>query len=168
MATQLRSASLKVSIAAVLANLVDFGEANDTVQKNASIAFSNGNGANQASLVWRATRVLAAGANEELDLAGVLLDAFGNQLTFASIKAILVTPAAGNTNNVIVGGAAANAVPLFGDVTDTVSIPPGGMFALGSPAANGWPVTAGTADKLKVANSAGGTGVTYDIVIVGD
>lgn len=33
--------------------------------------------------------------------------------------------------------------------------------------ATGYAVTAGTADQLKVANSGAGTGVTYDIVIVG-
>lgn len=161
-------ASIKCSVAALFTSTQSFGEAADNIQKNASVAFANGAGANQADKIWRATRTLAGGANEELDLAGVLEDAFGNLLAFASVKAILVTAAAGNTNNVVVGGAAANAVPLFGDATDTVAIPPGGFFALASPAANGWVVTAGTGDKLKIANSAGGTGVTYDIVIIGD
>jgi hypothetical protein len=167
MTTQL-SAALKVSIAAAYLSQQSFGEARDVVQKNASVVFTDGNGAGQANKIWRATRTLVASATEELDLAGVLADSFGNVLTFASVKAIMVSAAAANTNNVIVGGAATNAVPLFGDVTDTVAVPPGGVFALGSPAANGWPVTAATADKLKIANSAGSTSVTYDIVIIGD
>jgi hypothetical protein len=167
MTTQL-TASLKVSVAAAYLSQQAFGEARDVVQKNAAVSFANGTGAGQADKIWRATRTLAASANEELDLAGVLEDSFGNLLTFASVKAVMISAAAANTNSVIVGGAAANAVPLFGDATDTVALPPGGVFALASPAANGWTVTPGTGDKLKVANSAAGTSVTYDIVLIGD
>ena len=41
------------------------------------------------------------------------------------------------------------------------------MLLLVAPGAAGYAVTAGTGDILKVANSGAGTGVTYDIVIVG-
>ncbi len=50
---------------------------------------------------------------------------------------------------------------------DTVKVKPGGAIALVAPDATGYAVTAGTADQLKVANSAGGTSVTYDIIIIG-
>jgi hypothetical protein len=92
----------------------------------------------------------------------------GATLTFTKIKAILVKAAEGNTNNVVVGGAASNGwVGPFGDVSDTVAVKPGGTLLLVAPNAAGYAVTAGTGDILKVANSGAGTGVTYDIVIVG-
>lgn len=160
--------TMKAGITADYQNVLDFGDVHDIVQKNASVAFANGAGASQAQYLWRDTRTLTASATENLDLAAVLIDAFGNALTFATIKGILITAAAGNTNDVVVGGAASNAFLLFGDATDTISVKPGGFFAICNPAANGYPVTAATGDILKIANSSGSTSVTYDIVIFGD
>lgn len=128
---------------------------------------TNGTTDGKANLVWSDQRTLAASATENLDLAGVLSGAFGATLTFAEIVAIIVRAADGNTNNVEVGGAASNAFATpFGDASDVVVIPPGGAMMLLAPN-TGWAVTASTGDLLKIANSAGGTGVTYDILIVG-
>ncbi len=118
-------------------------------------------------------RILREGLKEEpLTLAqrDTLVTALerSSKLTFTKIKAILVKAAEGNTNNVVVGGAASNGwVGPFGATTDTVAVKPGGTVMFVAPDANGYAVTAGTADQLKVANSGVGTGVTYDIVIVG-
>jgi hypothetical protein len=130
--------------------------------------FLTGGGADQANFVFADTRTLAASATENLDLAGGLTDAFGQALTFASIKAILVKAAAGNTNNVVIGGAASNAFLLFGDATDTLAIPPDGFALIVAPGAAGFPVAAGTGDILKMANSGGSTSVEYEIILLGD
>ena len=63
----------------------------------------------------------------------------------------------------------AKRVPLTGGVEPVKSgqMQPGGTLLLVAPNAAGYAVTAGTGDLLKVANSGGSTGVTYDIVIVG-
>lgn len=136
--------------------------------KRASLNLTTGTGANQADLAFADTRTLAGSATENLDMAGVLTDAFGAALAFAEVVAILVVAAAGNTNNVVVGGAgAAGFFPMFGDATDTLVIKPGGFALIAAPGAAAYAVTATTADILKVTNSAAGTAVTYDIVIIG-
>ncbi len=161
-------ATAKAAISAQYANVLEFGGVEQTLKYSTAAAFSDGAGANQAQKLFTDQRTLAASANETLDLSGVLQDVFGATLTFTKIKAILVKAAEGNTNNVVVGGAASNGwVGPFGATTDTVSVKPGGTVMFVAPDANGYAVTAGTADQLKVANSGAGTGVTYDIVIVG-
>jgi hypothetical protein len=164
--------ALKLSLTASVAG--DLTSDNDLATVTAKIATSrvvkleDGSGLNRASLAFADRRILAAGASENLDLSGGLFDVFGVVLNFTKIKAILLIPVEANTNDVILGGAAANAfVGPFGAADDTFSTPPGGVFHVVNPTAAGWPVTAGTGDILKVANAAGGTPVTYDIVIVG-
>lgn len=132
------------------------------------IALATGTTAGKADLVFSDTRTLAASASENLDLAGGLSDAFGAALTFAEVVAILVRASEANTNDVVIGGAASNAFSApFGAATDKLVIKPGGYVLLVAPGDPAYPVTAGTGDLLKVANSAGSTGVTYDIIIVG-
>ncbi|MES2685486.1 MAG: hypothetical protein V4706_01625 [Pseudomonadota bacterium] len=162
------AASLALSLVASFNQSSDVGSVNQDVKFTPNYVFTDGTGANQARILFSDTRTLAASANENLDLAGVLTDVFGNVLTFDKIKAIIVTAAAANTNTVVFGGAAsAQAAPWFGDVADTNVIRPGGLLAMVAPDANGFDVTATTADLLKIANGGAGTPVTYTIVLIG-
>jgi hypothetical protein len=162
------AATISLALTVAYAQTMDVGSAQHNVNFNPNYAFSDGTGANQAKIIFTDTRTLTASATENLDLAGVLLDAFGNVITFDRIKAIIVTADPANTNNVLFGGAAsAQAAPWFGDVTDVLVIRPGGMIALVAPDAIGYDVTATTADLIKVTNSAGTTGVNYTIVLIG-
>lgn len=146
----------------------DIAAPRQDIAKRASLNLSTGVGANQADLVFTDTRTLAASATENLDLAGVLTDAFGQSLAFAEIVAILVVASGANANDVVIGGAASNGfVSPFGDATDTVKVKPGGTFLLTAPGAAAFAVTAGTGDLLKVTNGGAGTPVTYDIVLIG-
>lgn len=127
----------------------------------------SGTAEDQADLLWHDQRTLAASASETLDLAGGLTNAFGATLTFARVKLMVVAAADGNTNAVQVGGAASNAfVNWVANSSDVVNVMPDGQLWLIAPKA-GYAVTAGTGDQLKIGNSAGGTPVTYDIVIIG-
>ena len=129
---------------------------------------TNGTGANQADLVYHARRTLVASATEDLDLAGVLVGTFPGALAFVRIKLIYVVASSANTNNVILGGASSNAfVNWVGAATHTVTVRPGGLLVLAAPDATAYAVTAATGDLLHVANSAGSTSVTYDIVLIG-
>lgn len=162
------TATLSAAISALYQGTHDVGDLAHTARPGATISLASGTGANQANAMFADTRTLTASSTENLDLAGVLTDAFGATLTFTKIKAILVMAASGNTNNVILGGAASNAfVNWVGDATDTVVVRPGGCFMLVAPDSTAYAVTAGTGDILKVANSAGSTSVTYTIVIIG-
>ena len=65
------------------------------------------------------------------------------------------------------GHATAAFASLFGDSSDKLVVRPGGFIHAFAPDATAYAVTATTADLLTIANSAGGTSVTYDIVIIG-
>ena len=131
------------------------------------ITLTPGTSANAADLIFMDTRTIAASSSENLDMAGSLVDPLGATLTFATIKAIYVKAASGNTNNVVVGGAGSNTLlGIFSDATDKIVVKPGGVFLWVAPA-TGAAVTASTGDILLVANSSSGSSVTYDIVIIG-
>lgn len=159
------NASIDVIISATQIGTADLG--NPTV--NAAFAetsqFVQGNGAlGTADVMFKDTRTLAASATENLDLAGVLLDAFGAVATSAEVVAIFIKAAAANVNSVIIGNVVNGFVGPLG-ATGTYTVSPGDYYLAVSEA--GWAVTAATADLLKIANSGAGTSVTYDILIIG-
>lgn len=160
--------SIKLAVLANLSAALDLASRKSDVNFNKSFAFADGVGADQANQIFSDTRTLAASANEEIDFGAVLTDALGASVVFTKVKALIVAAAAGNTNDVLVGGAAANGfITPFGDPTDVIKVKPGGAFALVAPNLAGYAVTSGTGDLLKIANSGGTTGVTYDIIVVG-
>lgn len=162
------SAKIVAQIVATLSGSGDLGTPEAPVSTRTLIEFADGSGSGQANKVFADQRTIGASSNESLDLAGSLVDPLGATLTFTKIKALLAKAAAGNTNNVVIGGAGSNTwVGPFGDATDTIAVKPGGVALLVAPDAAGWAVTASTGDILKIANSGGTTGVTYDIVIIG-
>ena len=160
--------TLKGLVNGSFTNALDIETGISSINNSQSYTIADGTGANQANAVWSDTRTLSASASEEHDLAGGLTDIYGTTRTFTIIKAIFVSAAAANTNNVLVGGSASNAfVNWVESATDIVTVHPGGMMMVVAPDATGFAVTASTGDLLKVANSSSGTGVTYDIIIVG-
>lgn len=133
------------------------------------LQLTNGTGAGQADKMFTGTRALAGSATEDLDLAGVLADAFGSAITNARVKALYVRAAPANLNNVVLGAAASNPWATFLNATGTITLRPG-AFVLGAAGvadATAYAVTGSTGDLLKVANSAGGSSVSYDIAIIG-
>lgn len=144
----------------------DFGGPEFKPRMRKVLEFASGVGADQADLLWADERTLAASATEDLDLAGVLTDAFGTTITMAEVVAIFVFADADNTNSVVIGDAT-SPVPLFGGTNPTFSVKPGGFFCVGAPDASGLlSVGAGSTDDLKIANSSSGTGVTYQIAVL--
>ena len=169
MATTLNQNSVSVSILSEIKNAgVLSPGALDRFEKTYAKALTDGTGADQAKNHWHSQRTLAASASESLDLAGGLTNLVGDVLIFTKIKYIFLFAAAANTNDVVIGNAAANAwVGPFGAAAHTLAIKPGGHLSLEAPDGNGYAVTAGTGDILKVLNGGAGTGVTYDIILVG-
>lgn len=149
-------------------NSLDLATASAPAALTYELALLNGTGAAQADLIFHDTRTIGASSNDDLDLAGVLANALGGTLTFAKVKAIIVKAASANTNNVVIGNAAATQfLGPFGAAAHTVSLPPGGLFAITAPSAAGWAVGAASSDLLRIANSGGSTSVTYDVMILG-
>lgn len=147
-------------------SVLDQGTASFPFAISTELAFTDGTTAGKADRIFADTRTLAASGTENLDLAGVLTDAYGAVITFATIKAIVIKAASGNTNDVQLTRPASNGVPLFLAASDGLSVKPGGIFAWGC-TGTGITVTAATGDILTITNSAAGTGVTYDILIIG-
>lgn len=159
---------LAVSAYAELSAALDLGTGKAPQSLSRQMSLGNGTAAGKADRVFSDRRTLAASGTEDLDLAGVLLDAFGAAITFVRVKGLIIAAAAANTNNVVVGAATAPWATLL-SATGTVTLRPGAFFAVGTGIADatGYAVTASTGDILKVANSGAGTGVTYDIHIIG-
>jgi hypothetical protein len=135
--------------------------------KQADIVLSDGTGSNQASKTYSASRTVLTGANDDIDLAGVLTDIMGvSPLTFATVKAVIIRSDPANTTILSVGPAPANGfLGPFGSATDRINIRPGGAFVIAAPQ-TGFTVTASTGDLLRIINAAGASAV-YTIEIVG-
>lgn len=146
----------------------DLGIVTQSLTSLFSWTVANGTGADQMDLIFSDTREIAAGADDDLDLAGGLTDAFGAVLTFARVKFLYVSADADNGGLIQVGGAAANQfINWVANASDILNVPAEGAFAIFAPAATGYVVTAGTGDILRITNSDGGAVANYSIVIGG-
>ena len=161
------SGRVSIELTATYTGSADFGAPSSRPRFARQLDFAFGTGAGKIDKVWSDQRTLAASATEDLDLAGSLTDVFGGTITLATVKLLCVEASAANTNNVVLGGASSNAWDaLLGD-TGTFTLRPGQVFLTALLDAAGLGGPAGTADLLKVANSAGSTSVTYDIFLYG-
>lgn len=162
------SVSALVQLKAQLTSALDLTTVSAPLSVGRQINLADGDGAGEANVIWSDTRTLAASDDEDIDLAGELVDPLGQTIAFGKIKGLLIAASSSNTNDVVIGAADSNAwVGPFGADTDTLTIRPGGVLLLVAPDAAGYAVTGGTGDLLKVANGGAGSSVTYDIVIFG-
>jgi len=163
------TADLVIDIKATLTSVLDLVTGSAPLAQAKKVALTDGTGANKARKIFSDQRTLSTGANENLDLAGVLTDVFGTTLTFTNIKAIYISGASANTTNLTLTAPGVNGFAgLFAALGDGIAIPPDGKFLAIAPGASGFgAVTAGTADLLNMANAAGAS-ATYDIVIIGE
>lgn len=161
------SASVALQIAATMTGASDLGNPKQVVKIAEDLQFEPGTATiGQANILFADTRTLAASATENLDLAGVLANAFGATITAAEIMMIFVRAAAANTNNVLIGPAASNGfIGPWNAAADRTVVRPGDWHLL--TCQGGWTVTGATGDLVTVANGAAGTSVTYDIVLIG-
>jgi len=155
----------------VIANLVaslDLADASVPLNKSYIAQMTTGVAAGQADVCWHDTRTIAPSGTDDLDLAGSIAGLLGGTATFVKVKALVIAAAAGNANNCVVGAAAANPwVGILG-ATHTAQVRPGGVLAVFAGVADtGYPVIAATGDILRVTNGAGGTSVTYDVIVIG-
>lgn len=168
MATSL-DATVKISASAKLTNPdLDIGTASYSIpgeifQKR----FLNGTSAGLANAVWSDERAIAASANDDLDLFGVLTDVFSGTLSFTTIKALVVHAMEANAHNLILGGDTTTSITtIFGAVADNITLPPGATICLLNPV-NGYAITTATADKLRLTNAGGVSTINYEIIIIG-
>lgn len=156
--------AISIQISASYSLALDLVNKTANLVKTIPLSLDTGTGLGQADVIFSDTRSTAA--TDSLDMiGGSLLDNLGNTWAPARIKGIIVVAAAANTGNVLFRRPAANGVPIFTAAADEIPIHPGGMVMIWAPSAAGYVVTAGTADLIDLAASAGT--VTYDIYIIG-
>jgi hypothetical protein len=162
------TSKLTLQLVATLTDALDLSTVRDPLDYTFRDSLASGTGADQADMLWHDTRTLSASADEDLDLAGVLVNGLGDTQTFARVKGLIIAAASGNTNNCNVTSDGSAGVPgLFLALGDGIVVRPGGLFAWYAPDATGAVVTATTGDLLNVANSGAGTSVTYSVIIIG-
>jgi hypothetical protein len=167
------TSNLRLVVAAVLTATRDLSTvgAAAPVGLDLPVTLATGTGAGQADRMFADSRTIAASGTDDLDLAGTALsDGLGVAFSIARLKALVVRADEDNTNNVIVGGAAATQFASWvGGAAHTVTLRPGAFIALvaGEDDATGYTVGAGASDLLRISNSAGGSAVNYDIVLIG-
>ncbi len=162
------SSQIRVSITGTLSKTRDLSSPQAQIALSLLATLADGTTNVQADKAWDDTRTLAASATEDLDMGtgGGLVDALGDAFAPLEVAALMIFAAAGNTNNVVVGAAAAEPfLGPMGGTTPTTTIKPGGSLLWYAPA--GWAVANNSNDKIKVANSGAGTTVDYSIVIIG-
>jgi hypothetical protein len=137
------------------------------IAKNYLNTLLNGAGAGKASKVYAASRNLASNTSEDLDLAGSLVDVFGNTLTLTKVKAIAIIAKSTNTTSLTITRPSSNGVPFMLAAGDGFVLTPGALFLLTDPSSAGIAVTASTGDLIHVAN-ASGAAADYDVVIVSE
>lgn len=155
------------SLRASLNKALNLGSAPLSVPYNQQYVIANGVSAHQDNMFWADTRTLTASSSDSLDLFGGIINSFGDTINFTQINGIFIFANSLNTNNLIIGNGTNPFVNWVGAGTHTITVKPGGMFALYDPSAAGYAVTNTTADTLKITNSSSGTSVTYDIMLIG-
>jgi hypothetical protein len=166
------TASLLLQAQAIYTNANAVSTPSDSPTIKQTNAYTNGSAANQASLLYYASRLLTA-TSETLDLTA-LTDIFGNAVNFTAngIKAIGIVNTNAATGAVLkvggaataawIGGSGAHAGP-FNATTDVQIIGAGGKWCQESPT-DGFSVASGS-KNLKV--DAGSATITYQIFIWG-
>lgn len=133
-----------------------------------TLDFLDGVAAYQADLLYAARRSIASAANDDIDLAGVLTNAFGTTITNAELVALLISSDPANTTSLTLGGGSNPWLGILQGTTPTIrNLGPGGIFMMVSPDAGGLgAVVAGTGDILRIANASGAL-ANVDVFILG-
>lgn len=156
------SGSIKVDLIATLVKALDLQTGTVPLNFSYTWTIASGTAANQADKIFADTRSTAG--TDSLDMAGSLLDVFGDAFTPARIKGLAIKAAGANAADLRLTRPAAG-VPILGATGDYVVIRPGGLFLWAAPDATGVAVTATTADLIDLVVASGT--LAYDIVILG-
>lgn len=142
------------------------GTSTETMNLDYAISLTNGTGANQANVVYSASRSLADDANEVLDFyaSGSLTDAFGTALTIETLKILIVYNTSTEATLKIGGGAVA--CNIFAAVGDILSLPPGGKFMYSAPDATGLDITTNK-DFNFLHDGQGTSALVYKVIAIG-
>jgi len=163
------TSQIKASLNWLFQESLDLATVADDAKLEYDKSFADGTAADQADKVWHDSRTLGVGANDDLDLNALANTIFGSTVTinFAKVKAILIVNTATTAGeDLTVGGAAAQEWTAWvGAAGDKVRIPADSCLLITN-RKNGWTVTNGASDTLRITNAGTGS-ITYKIAILG-
>jgi hypothetical protein len=154
-----------VSIVADLNKGIDLASGTAKLQMNQRTETKDGKGAGQADQIFTDKRTIFAGGHEDIDLFGALKNIFGDYLSFADVKGLVVISSPENVDRIKVGGAPSQAVAgFFADSSDALHVRPGGMLVLAQPSGV---AVLGNQRMIRVENTALFNSAEYEIYILG-
>jgi len=163
------TSNVKLTIDCEYRKTMDMITAIGDLAKFLVLDLADGTAADQADLLYHDEQSVAGAGNADLDLTGVLKDCFGDNFDAAKIKFLAIYNTS-TAQTLTVGAEGSNPwVGPFGAGTHTVSIKPATtsnyswIVLVADP--NGYTVTAGTADMLRISNEAGSAAI-FGIIIV--
>jgi hypothetical protein len=163
---------VRASLGWLFVEALDLGSVADNSRLEYARSLADGTAVDQADRLWHDQRTLAGSASENLDLTNLTNTLFGSTVTvnFAKVKALLIINLATTAGeDLLVGGAGAGgnawSAPFDADADAKIAVPADSMLLLVNKK-NGWTVTNGSSDILKIANASGAS-VSYKIAIVG-
>lgn len=167
------STNVRAAISWSATKTATYGDTEISSSLSFSDALSNGTAADQADLIYLSSPTIAASGNLQLDLAGSLLNVFGDAVVFARVKAVYINFQTTNTaSGITVGGGTdgtgTNAfVGWFGAAAHQESVDKTGCFFKFRSDATGWVVTASTADIFRIENDDGSNSALINVAIIG-
>ena len=164
------TSGIKASIDWSFREALDLSTVADSAILEYSESLADGTAVDTADKVWHDTRSITTGANDDLDMTALTHSIFGSTvtITFAKVKAILIVNTSETTGDELrIDTSVANAIltPFASSATTKIEIGADSALLLSSKK-DGWAVTAGTGDILRIHNPNAGT-VSYKIVIIG-
>ncbi|MCE9555206.1 MAG: hypothetical protein K8T91_17795 [Planctomycetes bacterium] len=144
----------------------------DAARLEYAVNLSDGDGAGEVDALWHGEIELAAAAQQDLDLTNLTMTMFGDTISvdLAAVKAMLIVNTATEAgDDLLIGGAGSGgdawAGPWNND-QDAKQVVAADSAALLVNRLEGWPVTAGSANVLRIKNNGAGP-ITARIVIAG-
>lgn len=171
MATTLTGVGLGASCGWSFTNVLAYGNTyNQNSLKFQPTQFTSGTTAGAVDRLYVTRLTLAGSANSTITLTNYA-DGFGNtvsMLRFKSLWVQLVYASTGGATHINVGAATNPLVNWISVGTTTIQVRNGGLLFLCSPYdATGYPITASTADQLKITNGDASNTATVDVCIMG-
>jgi hypothetical protein len=136
--------------------------ANLPVNVQPATSFTNGTGANQAQVLYQASRTLS-GSTDSVDINGATInDSYGTPIALTAVKALYIQNLS-SSNTITVGGASSNPWTGLFNSTGTFTLQPGDWIVVCTPTAAGWAASS----TSKIIQVAGTSGQSYQIALLG-
>lgn len=132
-----------------------------------AVSLTNGTGSGQATRAWAVKRTIAANSFQDIDFSSAIVDAFGNVIPLAKVKALIANAPATNDNEALIGAAGAGLWTLFGTNSSRLRVRPGGMMAVSAPDVAGYGVVSGSASTVRITNPGATGSVTIRLLVIG-